>query len=131
MSRCTEVRWTPLAAKKRNRVATSAMVTPKELMITYFQAASSDRGLPSSPTKTTLASVLVSMRTHSSPKLPVMNTASIPDANSEKKPKYRRTWNLLSSPLASSAARYAAEPKLASTTMKDTTRVKYAPIAST
>jgi hypothetical protein len=80
-----------LAAKYRNSVPTSAIVTPNELMIMYFQAASSDTALASRPTSTQLASVLPSMSTHSSPRLPVSNEASIIDAKIAKKMKYRRT----------------------------------------
>ena len=50
-------------------------------MITYFQAASSDRALASRPTSTTLASVLPSMRTNSRPRLPVSSEASMRLAN--------------------------------------------------
>ena len=105
-----------LAAKYRNSVPTSAIVTPNELMMMYFHAASSDTGLPSSPTSTQLASVLASISTHSSPRLPVSNEASIIAAKIAKKMKYRRTWSGRSSPRCSSARRYAAEPMLASAT---------------
>ena len=68
-------------------MATKAMVTPKELIITYFQAASSDLALASRPTSTTLASVLASTSIQSRPRLPVRNTASMAEANTEKKAK--------------------------------------------
>ena len=73
-------------------------------MITYFQAASSDRALPSRPTSAALASVLASTRTNSSPRLPVSSEASMSEANSPKNEKYSRTWKPLSSPSSSSAA---------------------------
>ena len=57
----------------------SAIVTPSELMITYFQAASSERALPSSPTSAALARVLASTSTNSRPRLPVSSEASIRD----------------------------------------------------
>ena len=66
----------------------SAIVTPSELMMTYFQAASSDRDRPSIPTRAALASVLASTRTNSSPRLPVSSAASISEAN---KPNARNT----------------------------------------
>ena len=83
----------------------SAIVTPNELMITYFQAASSELALPSSPTSAALASVLASISTNSRPRLPVSSDASISEANSPKKMKYSRTWNVLSLPASSSADR--------------------------
>ena len=76
----------------------SAIVTPSELMITYFHAASSELALPSSPTSAALARVLASMRTNSRPRLPVSSEASISDANRPKKMKYSRTWNLAQPP---------------------------------
>ena len=82
----------------------SAIVTPSELMMTYFHAASSDRARPSRPTRAALASVLASTRTNSSPRLPVSSAASISEANRPKNEKYSRTWNRLSSPLSSCAA---------------------------
>jgi len=68
-------------------VPTSAIVTPNELMMMYFHAASSETALASSPTRTQLASVLASISTHSRPRFPVSNAASISDANSAKKTK--------------------------------------------
>ena len=92
------------------------MVTPNELMMMYFHAASSDSGLPSSPTSTQLASVLASISTHSNPRLPVSNDANIIAAKIAKKMKYSLTCNGRRSPRCSSARRYAAEPALASAT---------------
>ena len=89
---------------------TSAIVTPNELMMMYFHAASSEIGLPSRPTSTQLASVLASISTHRSPRLPVSNEASIIAAKIAKKMKYSRTCSGRSSPRCSSARRYAAEP---------------------
>lgn len=69
----------------------SAIVTPNELMITYFQAASSELDRASSPTSAALARVLASMRTNSRPRLPVSSAASMSAANRPKKMKYSRT----------------------------------------
>ena len=57
----------------------SAIVTPNELMITYFQAASSELGRASRPTSAALASVLASISTNNRPRLPVSSDASISD----------------------------------------------------
>ena len=81
------------------------MVTPSELMITYFQAASRERALPSSPTSAALASVLASTSTNNRPRFPVSIAASISEENSPKKTKYNRTWNRVSVPASSSADR--------------------------
>ncbi len=62
-------------------------MTPNEVMITYFHAASSEFDLASSPTSPALARVLASIRTKSRPRLPVSRDASIRDANSPKKMK--------------------------------------------
>ena len=78
-----------------------AIVTPSELMMTYFQAASRLRARPSRPTSAALARVLASMRTNSRPRFPVSSEASISEANRPKNVKYSLTWKPVSSPLSS------------------------------
>ena len=63
----------------------SAIVTPNELMITYFQAASSEAARASRPTSAALASVLASISTNSAPRFPVSSAPSISAAKSPKK----------------------------------------------
>ena len=63
----------------------SAIVTPNELMITYFQAASSELARASRPTSAALASVLASISTNNRPRFPVSRAASISEANRPKK----------------------------------------------
>ena len=72
-------------------------------MMTYFQAASSDRDRPFRPTRAALASVLASTRTNSRPRLPVSSAASISEANKPKNAKYSRTWKPENSPSSSDA----------------------------
>lgn len=55
--------------------------------MTYFQAASNDDDLASSPTNAALAKVLASMSTNSIPRLPVAKEASMRAPNAPRKAK--------------------------------------------
>ena len=71
-------------------IPSSAMPSPSEVRIRYFQPASSARALPLKPTSSADAAVVASISSHAAPRLPASGTASRTAQKANSTTKYVR-----------------------------------------